>query len=137
LTAFLAFQFQWTPLHIAADQGKAEIVKILLAAGANHRVLDRKGDTPADIAMRGPHLLTVVAFVLRVEMARSSEGSPIAAWMVSQQNQAWWNAGPSFFGIWSCLFQVGNGPIPVPFFCWMVLDSRLHALPIKEFSQDY
>ena len=42
----------WTGLHLAAMLGHLDIVRILLRAGANSRLEDSQGRTPADIAAR-------------------------------------------------------------------------------------
>ena len=39
-----------TPLHIAADWGRKEIVELLIAKGADVNMKDRKGRTPLDLA---------------------------------------------------------------------------------------
>eukprot|EP01100_Stratorugosa_tubuloviscum_P012936 TRINITY_DN628_c1_g3_i1.p1 TRINITY_DN628_c1_g3~~TRINITY_DN628_c1_g3_i1.p1 ORF type:complete len:1261 (-),score=653.88 TRINITY_DN628_c1_g3_i1:144-3926(-) len=42
-------------LHIAASEGKTEIVKVLLSNGATHSLSDRFGRTPLDDAIEGNH----------------------------------------------------------------------------------
>ena len=42
----------WTALHLAAMLGHLGIVRILVRAGANSRMEDSQGQTPADIATR-------------------------------------------------------------------------------------
>jgi ankyrin repeat protein len=42
-------------LHVAAAEGKIEIVKCLLNSGANVNVEDRWGSTPLDDAVLGQH----------------------------------------------------------------------------------
>ena len=43
---------QWTALHLAAMLGHLGVVQILVRAGANSRMEDSQGQTPADIATR-------------------------------------------------------------------------------------
>lgn len=45
-----------TPLHLAARNGNAEIVALLLARGANINVRDASGDTPLRLALKRQHL---------------------------------------------------------------------------------
>jgi ankyrin repeat protein len=41
----------WTPLHVAVqDKADAEVVKALLASGANPAIADTRGETPHDLA---------------------------------------------------------------------------------------
>lgn len=41
----------WTPLHVAVqDKANAEVVKALLASGANPAIADTRGETPYDLA---------------------------------------------------------------------------------------
>ena len=44
--------YGWTPLHVAARCGQAEIVKILLEAGANQNLKDNSKQTPLYYALR-------------------------------------------------------------------------------------
>jgi len=44
-----------TPLHKAAEAGHADVVRVLLASGADARIEDRWGRTPADLAQREGH----------------------------------------------------------------------------------
>ena len=45
----------YTPLHQAAANGRADLVQILLEAGANRAVLCHQGKTPADYARERKH----------------------------------------------------------------------------------
>ncbi|GFR44035.1 hypothetical protein Agub_g5192, partial [Astrephomene gubernaculifera] len=45
----------WTPLHVAANNGAAVIVRELLARGARHDVADKDGRTPLHLAAHGGH----------------------------------------------------------------------------------
>lgn len=40
----------WSPLHVAAVREAVGCVKLLLDAGADPRIVDLYGDSPADIA---------------------------------------------------------------------------------------
>ena len=41
----------WTPLHVAVqDKANAEVVKVLLASGADPTIADTRGETPYDLA---------------------------------------------------------------------------------------
>ena len=42
----------WTPLHVAALQGRLDVARLLLERGADAGVRDRDGRTPADLARR-------------------------------------------------------------------------------------
>ncbi|WP_459710042.1 ankyrin repeat domain-containing protein [Actinophytocola sp. KF-1] len=44
------YLFDQTPLHVAASEGRADVVRAFLAAGADPGVVDRNGDTPLDLA---------------------------------------------------------------------------------------
>ena len=44
------YLFDQTPLHLAADKGYADVVAVLLAAGANPDALTRDRETPLDLA---------------------------------------------------------------------------------------
>lgn len=44
------YLFGQTPLHVAAQDGRADVVRALLAAGADPGALDGRGDTPLDLA---------------------------------------------------------------------------------------
>lgn len=43
---------QWTALRIAVNERRAEIVKILVAAGAEPKLKASDGDSPVDVALR-------------------------------------------------------------------------------------
>lgn len=45
-----------TPLHLAAQQGHAEIVKLLIQHGANIEALDGGIQTPIEVASKHSHL---------------------------------------------------------------------------------
>lgn len=45
-----------TPLHIAAREGRADMVKVLLAFNADPNAVDKDGSTPRDLAMTRRHL---------------------------------------------------------------------------------
>ena len=46
----------WTPLHYAAFEGRAEVVKFLLEKGADKNALAPNGYSPLMLAVRGNHL---------------------------------------------------------------------------------
>ncbi len=58
----------FTPLHWAAAQGHAEIVKLLLDYGFNAQVLDEHGDTPLHVAARNGHA-ALISLLLRAQPA--------------------------------------------------------------------
>ena len=41
-----------TPLHDAAEEGQVEVVKVLIAAGADTEVMNKYGETPLDLARK-------------------------------------------------------------------------------------
>lgn len=51
----IADEKSWTPLHHAANSGKAEIVEALVSAGARVNVRSRKGWTPLSLAVLRRH----------------------------------------------------------------------------------
>jgi ankyrin repeat protein len=50
-----------TPLHVAADEGRADVVAAFLAAGADPDAVDRDGNTPLDLADNPPVALLLAA----------------------------------------------------------------------------
>lgn len=50
-----ATEWDQTPLHVAAYFGNIKVVRLLLSAGANPRVKDSKGRSPAALAAKGGH----------------------------------------------------------------------------------
>ena len=44
------YLFDQTPLHVAASEGRGDVVRAFLAAGADPSVVDRDGNTPLDLA---------------------------------------------------------------------------------------
>lgn len=60
-----------TALHLAASDGRVEVVNFLLAQGANPHVQDRWGNSPLEDASRGS--FTEIAEVLSAAMATSGE----------------------------------------------------------------
>ena len=48
-------EINWTPLHLAVFKGEEDMVRMLLARGANPASLDRSGKTPADLAKQLGH----------------------------------------------------------------------------------
>jgi len=44
-----------TPLHKAAGDGRLEVVRLLLAKGADRGLQTRAGRTPLDLARQGGH----------------------------------------------------------------------------------
>jgi ankyrin repeat protein len=49
----------YTPLHIAAQQGRDDVVKLLLAGGADVNAKDDKGETPLQLAKSSDKTATV------------------------------------------------------------------------------
>jgi ankyrin repeat protein len=45
-------RYGWTPLHYAALQGSVEVTELLVEKGADRKVANMLGQTPADIAER-------------------------------------------------------------------------------------
>ena len=56
-----------TPLHFASEQGRPDIVRTLLAAGAQPRAVDRNGLSPLAMATRNRHteVVALLAQALR------------------------------------------------------------------------
>ena len=52
----------WTALMFAAAEGQTEVVKLLLAAGADATLKDVDGDTARNFAAQNGHTETVAAF---------------------------------------------------------------------------
>lgn len=50
----------WTMLNVAAQQNKREIVKLLLARGANPNLANRAGFAPVDSAMSNPGIIDLL-----------------------------------------------------------------------------
>ena len=50
-----------TPLHLAAAEGRSEVVELLLSHGVRAAPQDRWGMTPLDDAKRGAHILAIAA----------------------------------------------------------------------------
>ncbi|GAA4550935.1 ankyrin repeat domain-containing protein [Amycolatopsis samaneae] len=44
------YLFGQTPLHVAVDEGHLDVVRVFLAHGADPAAVDRRGDTPLDLA---------------------------------------------------------------------------------------
>ena len=70
----------WTALHAAASNGKVEMVKQLLNAGANSALKDKNGKTPLDLANMKKHQAVVKVFSMPVKSALTEvePGSPKA-----------------------------------------------------------
>lgn len=48
-------EFEYTPLHLAADRGHLDIVRLLLSRGADVNLKDQDGDTALEIATVAKH----------------------------------------------------------------------------------
>lgn len=73
-------QYRNTPLHNATHFGQVEIVKILLAQGADVDVKDNRGDTPLLMAVDEGHTETAIMLINNgadINMTGSHGGNPI------------------------------------------------------------
>ena len=61
----------WTALHFAAANGKAQVVDLLLQAKASPTAVDKDGDTPAQMAEQQGHA-DLAARLRQAEQAASS-----------------------------------------------------------------
>lgn len=48
--------YDWTPLHVAADRGNLEIVRLLINSGADINVRNSDGRTPLHLAAKGGYV---------------------------------------------------------------------------------
>ena len=70
---------QETPLHRAADNGHAEVVAALLAAGATKDLKDKWGDTPLANAAENGHAEVVAALLAAGAAVKGSEAALLDA----------------------------------------------------------
>ncbi|TDV57303.1 ankyrin repeat domain-containing protein [Actinophytocola oryzae] len=66
------YLFDHTPLHVAADKGRADVVAAFLAEGADPAALDRYGNTPLDLADNPAVALLLVESGAPLRTARPS-----------------------------------------------------------------
>jgi ankyrin repeat protein len=52
---FNAEENKWTPLHCAASRGNINVIRALIAAGANTTIKENKGKTPSEFAILHGH----------------------------------------------------------------------------------
>lgn len=62
-----------SPLHLAAERGKSEIIKLLLAAGADPNLTDRLGQTPLHLAAAGGHAAAVRLLITKTNVEIKSK----------------------------------------------------------------
>jgi ankyrin repeat protein len=65
-----------TPLHIAAANGRDEIVKYLLEKGADATAVDENGERPVEAAIQMGH--TGTAKILKDALGESADAPPPA-----------------------------------------------------------